>query len=530
MITSIVVIIAVLGGAGVGYYIRRNHVYKGLATARNAADKIKDDNQVKIDDTKRKLESKSKASAEQYRKEEEGELNAQVKENQSRTVRVDHREKSLETSIARLDKSEAALATKKNNNGLLVENLKKARNDVVKLEEQRRQVIHERGELTEDQAKQLVLASLEADLKRDFDTTVKENNDLVTLNAAKQAQNLMIEAVQSGPIDVPRDHIERSVIIPDAGMRAKIAGKDDQRLRLIETLTGVDLIFDPENPETLIISTNDPVRREITRNSINDLLAIKQVNNGVIENEVNQTQQDVLDELRKTGEMTVSHLHLGWVHPDLMKTVGRLKFRTSYGQSVLEHSIEVAELSAVMAAELGLDVRMAKRAGLFHDIGKAIDREVAETHVELGVKLTEAYDEDPIVINSIASHHGDVEPDNPYAVLVAVADGMSGARPGARSESVEEYINRLKSLEKIANEHPGVKDSYAIQAGREIRIMVDPKKVDDAGSDELTNEVKDQIEDELTYPGKIKVTTIRQLQAVQYVGGKPKNNKKKKAG
>lgn len=521
----VAIVCMVLSGV-VGYVLQNKQLNLRLSVAKKQAEKIEKNNQNQIKTAVAEINATNAEELQQLQNDEELEIEEQKTENEARSHRLDFREKSLEGSEARLNKSQQLLENHQAKNNNMKQQVAETKQKARDLKQVREDTIYEKSKLTPEQAKQVILTNTETTLNRDYEVTVRENHDDMVLNAAKEARNLMMESIQSGVQDVPREHIERNIVIPDAGIRNKITGHDEQRLRLIESLTGVDLIFHPEHEEILIISTNDPIRREIARNAINELITARSLNSGVIENMIAEAERHVMDNLRVFGEETCAKLHLGWVHPDMMKILGRLKYRTSYGQNVLQHSVEVAELCGIMAAELGINVRLAKRAGMFHDIGKAIDREVNGTHVELGVKIAEAYGEDPIVVNSIASSHGDIETDNLIAILVKVADSMSGARPGARSESVEEYINRLKGLERIANSHEGVKESYAIQAGREIRIIVNPKVVDDEMSQKITEEVCEQVENELTYPGKIKVTTIRKLSAVEYVGGKPAPKKK----
>ncbi|WP_413627828.1 ribonuclease Y [Fructilactobacillus vespulae] len=511
------------------YVLKNKKLNRELSAAQREAERIEADNENTVNHTVAEIEAQTQQELAEFQAEAEQEIEEQDAENQARGQRLDFREKSLDSSAARLERFHQTI--KKQQGDLTatqtkIDETKKQARDLVA---QRAAVVYEKSGLTPEQTRQLVIQNTETKLKQDYDVTVRENHDDMVWNAKKEANNLMIKALECGVQDVPRDHIDRNIIIPDEAIRNKITGRAEQWLRLVESLAGVDLIFHPEYPEVLIINTNDPIRREITRETINELVASRQINAAVIENIVNEVQRRVMDNLRIFGEETCNQLRLGWVHPDLMKLIGRLKYRTSYSQNVLQHSVEVAELCGAMALELGLNVRQAKRAGLLHDIGKAIDREVNGTHVELGVRITEAFEESDVIINSIAASHGDTETDNLIAVLVKVADSMSGARPGARSESVEEYINRLKGLERIANSHEGVKDSYAIQAGREVRIIVDPRMVTTEQGEAITRDVCDQIEAELTYPGKIKVTTIRKLNVVQYVGGKPNLKKKKHA-
>ncbi|MCF6515271.1 ribonuclease Y [Lactobacillus sp. S2-2] len=523
------VLISLLFCAGiVGYYLTKIISDVKISKANEQAKIVLADAKKQAKINYEKVLSKQNKKTKKYQIEQNTELSDQEQETEIRGERLNKRSNNIIQSEHRIDQLDIQIKQKEMDLQELADIVDEKFHKKDQLLDQRISMLEDKSQINHDHAVQQVLNDTKHHLEIERAKTVKNERDEQVLDANKKGTELLDIAIQNGPIDVPKDHIERSVIIPDVFTRSKISGKDDQNLRLLESLCGVDLIFDPEYPDTLIINTNDPLRRETTKLAIKNLMVDQQINPGIIENEVNDANDNIISGLRKTGEETVSNLRLGWIHPDLIKLIGRLKYRTSYGQNVLAHSIEVAQIMAVFAAEIGLDVTLAKRAGLLHDIGKSIDRDMEGTHVEVGVQLTKTFEEDPIIINSIQSHHGDVKPESKIAILVAAADSISGARTGARSESVEEYINRLKGLEKIANQVDGVKDSYAIQAGREIRIVVDPQKVNDDQSNQLTEKVKNQIEDELTYPGKITVTTIRRLQAIQYVGGKPKN--KKQAG
>ncbi|USS84479.1 ribonuclease Y [Fructilactobacillus myrtifloralis] len=526
MLYLLVGIGALVVGLVAGYVQQNRQVNHNLTNAHTQAKTIATDNQRQVADTVQQIRQKIEAEVADHQADVEQEIDEQVAENELRQDRIDFQAKSLQSFANRLDKTKQNLNRSQAELQDLQTTIATDQAQADQLQQERERVVHEKSGLAPEQAEQVVLQTTRTTLQQDYEMTVRDEHEEHQFTAPKEARQLMVDAIQAGPVDVPRAHIDRNVIIPDEGMRNKIVGKNEQRLRLLETLIGVDLIFNPESPETLIISTNDPLRREIARGVVNELITAKQVNTGVIENLVRSTERQVLERLRTTGEETCASLHLGWVHPDLMKLVGRLQYRTSYGQNVLQHSVEVAELCGMMATELGANVRLAKRAGLLHDIGKAVDREVNGTHVELGVQIAQTYGEDEAVVDAIAASHGDVDSEATIAVLVRVADSMSGARPGARSESVEEYLNRLKGLERIANSHPAVKDSYAIQAGRELRMMVDPTTINDQQTDQLAEQVCEQIESELTYPGKIKVTAIRRSNAVQYVGGKPQARKK----
>ncbi|CAI2619662.1 ribonuclease Y [Apilactobacillus apinorum] len=472
----------------------------------------------------RQIISDDKEDIIQYQGIANDEIQSQKEENETREQRLDQHEKYLEQMKNRLTKYTDDLNEQANEQKKIQDEIDDILHQAEDIHEQRELTLQSISRIDKNSARQTVLNDTENQLRREKDIEVKYNLSESKVAANKIANDLVIEAIQSGPRDEPRSHIERNINLPSNEIKAKLIGKDEQHIRLIQTLTGTDLIFDEDFPLLLHIVTHDPVRREIVRTTIESLIISRHFTNSNIEYLVNTTTQKVNAALRETGETVVHSLHVGRMHPDLMKIIGKLKFRTSYGQNVLYHSIESAQLAGALAAELGLNTQLAKRAGLLHDIGKAIDHEVGGTHVELGGKLTRAFNENEVVVNAIESHHGDVEPTDPISILVSTADAISGARPGARSESIEEYVTRLRNLENIANQHDGVRDSYAIQAGREIRIIVNPEMLDDDKSKSLTKHVKDQIQDELTYPGKIKVTTIRELKAVQYVGKTKKRN------
>ncbi|MBU9788696.1 ribonuclease Y [Lentilactobacillus sp. IMAU92037] len=529
MIYVILGVIACIAGAIAGVQAQKRRHQTEINNAKATAEQLIKKANLEAKEKSEQIIADGEQQTQEYKDSIEEELDSYQTDNVTRQSRIDQRQNGLTQTSERLDELHKKLAERQTDLNDLKTAIEKLDQQAAGLAKQRIATLQERGNLSIDQAKQQVLDQLKIALDREKDVELKYQDDEAQVNAPRMAKIMAVDAIQRAPLDIPREHIEHSVQISDVNTKQKLVGRESQNIRYIETLTGVDLVFDPDDPCLLHVVTQDPLRREVAKTTISNLLVTEQINPQSIEHQVDIAQQDLSNELRRTGEKVVGSLHIGWMHPDLLKIVGRLKYRTSYGQNVLNHSVEVADISGLLAAELGLDVKIAKRAGLLHDIGKAIDREVDGTHVELGVKIAEAYNEDPQVVNSIASHHGDVDVTTPIAHLVAAGDSISGGRPGARSESVEEYVNRLKNLERIASEKKGVKESYAIQAGREIRIVVDPKQLDDQQNQKLAKQVKDQIEDELTYPGKIKVTSIRDFKAIAYVGAE-KKKKLKKAG
>ena len=393
--------------------------------------------------------------------------------------------------------------------------MQKKEKRVEELEQKGVQELERVSGLTSEQAKEELLRSVEDDVKVDVAKLYRELENRAKEEAGKKAKEYVVNAIQKCAVDHVAETTISVVQLPSDEMKGRIIGREGRNIRTLETLTGVDLIID-DTPEAVVLSAFDPIRREVARVALEKLIVDGRIHPARIEEMVEKAQREVEAQIREDGETAAMDVGVHGIHPELLKLLGRMKFRSSYGQNALRHSIEVAQLSGMLAGEIGVDVRMAKRAGLLHDIGKSIDHEVEGSHIQIGVDLCKKYKESQIVINTVASHHGDVEPESLIACIVQAADAISAARPGARRETLETYTNRLKQLEDITNQFKGVDKSFAIQAGREIRVMVVPEHINDADMVLLARDIAKQIEAELEYPGQIKVNVIRESRAVDY--------------
>ena len=468
-----------------------------------------------IDDAVKTAEAKKREAMLEVKEESirtKNELDKEIKDRRAEIQRNERRivqkEENLDKKLEAIEKKEAGFAAKE-------EEIKRQKAEVAKLNEERVQELERISGLTSEQAKEYLLKTVEEDVKLDTAKLIKEMETKAKEEAGKKAKEYVVTAIQKCAADHVAETTISVVQLPNDEMKGRIIGREGRNIRTLETMTGVDLIID-DTPEAVILSGFDPIRREVARIALEKLIVDGRIHPARIEEMVEKAQKEVETMIREEGEAATLEVGVHGIHPELVRLLGRMKFRTSYGQNALKHSIEVAQITGLLAAEVGVDVRMAKRAGLLHDIGKSVDHEMEGSHIQIGVDLCRKYKESPVVINAVESHHGDVEPQSLIACVVQAADTISAARPGARRETIETYTNRLKQLEEITNQFKGVDKSFAIQAGREIRVMVVPDQVSDADMVLLARDISKQIESELEYPGQIKVNVIRESRVIDY--------------
>ncbi|MGG5252876.1 ribonuclease Y [Neobacillus sp. SM06] len=514
-ITIISILLGLFVGAVVGYFIRKSIAEAKIAGAKSAAEQILEDAKREADSLKKEALLEAKDEIHKLRTEAEREVRERRNELQKQENRLLQREENLDRKDETLNKREALLEKKDDSLTKRQQHIEEMESKVDELVQTQQAELERISSLTREEAKAIILDRTEKELAYDLAVMIKENEIRIKEEADKKAKEILSLAIQRCAADHVAETTVSVVNLPNDEMKGRIIGREGRNIRTLETLTGIDLIID-DTPEAVILSGFDPIRRETARLALEKLVQDGRIHPARIEEMVEKSRREVDEYIREVGEQTTFEVGVHGLHPDLIKILGRLKFRTSYGQNVLKHSIEVAQLSGLLAAELGEDETLARRAGLLHDIGKAIDHEVEGSHVEIGVELATKYKEHPVVINSIASHHGDTEATSVIAVLVAAADALSAARPGARSETLENYIRRLEKLEEISESYEGVDKSFAIQAGREIRIIVRPETIDDLAAHRLARDIRKRIEEELDYPGHIKVTVIRETRAVEY--------------
>ena len=468
-----------------------------------------------IDEALKTAETKKREALLEAKEENLKLKNEQERENRERRAELQKYEKRVLSKEESVDRKADTLERRENDLTAKEAELRKKEKKINELQEQRVTELERISGMTSEEAKEFLLRSVEEDVKIDSARIVKEYEAKARDEAEKKAQEYVVTAIQKCAVD----HVSESTIsvveLPSDEMKGRIIGREGRNIRSLEQATGVDLIID-DTPEAVVLSSFDPIRREVARIALEKLIVDGRIHPARIEEMVEKARKEVENRIREAGENALAEANVHGIHPELVKLLGRMVFRTSYGQNALKHSIEVAQLSGLLAGEIGLDIRMAKRAGLLHDIGKSIDHEVEGSHIQIGADLCRKYKEPAIVINAVEAHHGDVEPQTLIACIVQAADAISAARPGARRETLETYTNRLKDLEDISNSFKGVDKSFAIQAGREVRVMVVPEQVSDADMVLLARDISKKIEESMQYPGQIKVNVIRESRVTDY--------------
>lgn len=508
VITIIVAIVTLALGLLIGYIIRKNVGEKAIGSAEQKAKNLILDAENRAETIRKEYILEAKEEAHKLRSDADREIRERRAEISKSERRLIQKEESIDRKLENIEKKEESITNKE-------ESITAKQKELDRVIEQQMEELEKISGYSVEEAKAILLANTEKEIRYEASVMMKDIISKTKDEADKKAKEIITGAIQRCAADHVAESTVSVVPLPNDEMKGRIIGREGRNIRSIETLTGIDLIID-DTPEAVILSGFDPVRREIARLSLEKLIVDGRIHPARIEEMVKKSEREVNAIIKEEGEQATFEVGIHNLHPELVKLLGRLKYRTSYGQNVLKHSIEVAHLAGLMAGELGLDITLAKRAGLLHDIGKAIDHEKEGTHVDLGIEVLKKYKESEVVINAMAAHHGDYEAKTMEAVLIAAADALSAARPGARRETLESYIKRLEKLEEIANTTPGVDKSFAIQAGREIRIIAKPEEVNDESIVFLARDISKKIESELEYPGQIKVNVVRETRAIDY--------------
>lgn len=508
-------IVALALGAVGGIFIYRAYRDSKLGAAKQAANKMVEDAVNEAKELRKKAIAEGEEQLAKARSEQEKELREKQSGISRAEQRIIQREETLDKKEQQIDKKSEELENQRNSLAQKHAEADKLKNELQSAHDKIVQEIERVASMSKDEAKAQLIEAIRDEAKHDAAKMVREIDAEAKEEADKRAQKIVALAVQRCAVDHSAEITVSSVAIPNEDMKGRIIGREGRNIRALETATGCDLIID-DTPEAVVLSCFDPVRREVARIALEKLISDGRIHPGRIEDLVEKAQKEVDVKIKEAGENAMYETNVFGLNPDLVRVLGRLRFRTSYGQNVLRHSIETSHLAGIMAAELGANVQLCKRAGLLHDIGKALDHELEGTHVSIGVDVAKKYKESKEVVHCIAAHHNDVEPETIEAIIVQCADAISGARPGARRESLDSYVKRLEKLEEIANSFEGVEKSFAVQAGREIRIIVKPDVVDDVKAMYMSKEIAKQIEQDMQYPGQIKVNVIREFRASEY--------------
>jgi len=515
LIHIIALAVALIIGFFMGWFIQTKVAANTLKNAKEMARKIAEDAEKEAKHLKREKLLEVKDEWLKKKQEFDNEVNTKKQKFSNFEKQLEKREEILEKKIEVVTSKEKEISQKEETLNNIKKDVERKNSELERLLLEQNLRLEKIAALTAEEAKKMLMENMINEAKSDASQMIRDIRDHAKAEAKKEAQKIIVQAIQRTAVDHSVESTVSVVQIQNDDMKGRIIGREGRNIRAFESATGVDVIVD-DTPEAVILSAFDQFRREVARISLERLIADGRIHPARIEEVVEKVQSELEEEIMKEGEHTLIQLGVHGVHPELTKAIGKMKYRSSYGQNLLQHSIEVSLLTGIMAAELGFDTHVAKKAGLMHDIGKTLDRDVEGPHALLGMEMTKKYKEHPIVINAVGSHHEDIEMEHPISALVQAADAISGARPGARREPLESYVKRLENLENLAKSFEGVAKTYAIQAGREVRVVVEPDKVDDDLSDRLSYDIAQKIQEEMEYPGQIKVTVIREVRKINY--------------